>query len=88
MTSPTPQRLFEVAPVTGAALPRAATPTIGPRTPFGACAEEKVVMLSGHERWDTPYIYMTGHGNVRWGEQVLATVMGVSLFPCPVGYGG
>ena len=36
--------------------------------------EEKVVTLAEDELWNVPYIYMTGHGNVRWSDADLATL--------------
>jgi hypothetical protein len=41
------------------------------RTTLRVAAEEKVVTLSDDELWNVPYIYMTGHGNVRWSDQNL-----------------
>jgi hypothetical protein len=38
------------------------------RTSLRVATEEKVVTLSDDELWNIPYIYMTGHGNVRWSE--------------------
>lgn len=35
---------------------------------------EKVVTLAEDELWNVPYIYMTGHGNVRWSDRDLATL--------------
>jgi hypothetical protein len=39
------------------------------RTNLRVGAEEKVVTLRDDELWNIPYIYMTGHGNVRLSEQ-------------------
>jgi hypothetical protein len=39
------------------------------RTTLRVAAEEKVVTLSDDDLWNTPYMYMTGHGNVRWSDQ-------------------
>jgi hypothetical protein len=39
------------------------------RTTLRVAAEEKVVTLSDDELWNVPYIYMTGHGNVRWSDR-------------------
>jgi hypothetical protein len=44
------------------------------RTALRVAAEEKVVTLSDDELWNVPYIYMTGHGNVRWSDRDLATL--------------
>jgi Domain of unknown function (DUF4159) len=41
------------------------------RTNLRVTSEEKVVTLNDDELWNIPYIYMTGHGNVRWSEQDL-----------------
>jgi hypothetical protein len=44
------------------------------RTSLRVASEEKVVTLSDDELWNVPYIYMTGHGNVHWSDQDLATL--------------
>lgn len=44
------------------------------RTTLRVGTEEKVVTLSDDDLWNVPYIYMTGHGNVRWSDQDLATL--------------
>lgn len=44
------------------------------RTTLRVATEEKVVTLSDDDLWNVPYIYMTGHGNVRWSDQDLATL--------------
>jgi Domain of unknown function (DUF4159) len=44
------------------------------RTTLRVGTEEKVVTLSDDELWNVPYIYMTGHCNVRWSDQDLATL--------------
>jgi Domain of unknown function (DUF4159) len=41
------------------------------RTTLRVAAEEKVVTLKDDELWNVPYLYMTGHGNVRWSNQDL-----------------
>jgi Domain of unknown function (DUF4159) len=41
------------------------------RTSLRVAREEKVVRLSDDDLWNIPYIYMTGHGNVRWSESDL-----------------
>jgi hypothetical protein len=42
------------------------------RTELRVAPAEKVVTLDQDELWNVPYIYMTGHGNVRWSERDLA----------------
>ena len=44
------------------------------RTGLRVGPEEKVVTLSEDELWNVPYIYMTGHGNVRWSDRDVATL--------------
>jgi hypothetical protein len=44
------------------------------RTALRVATEEKVVTLSDDDLWNIPYIYMTGHGNVHWSDQDLATL--------------
>jgi hypothetical protein len=44
------------------------------RTSLRVAGEEKVVRLSDEDLWDVPYIYMTGHGNVRWNDSDLGTL--------------
>ena len=39
------------------------------RTTIPVEARERVVNLHGSELWDYPYIYMTGHGNVRFTDE-------------------
>lgn len=41
------------------------------RTTLRVAVEEKVVTLNDDELWNVPYIYMTGHGNVRWSDRDL-----------------
>jgi hypothetical protein len=41
------------------------------RTGLRVAPEEKVVTLREDELWNVPYIYMTGHGNVRWSDDDL-----------------
>jgi hypothetical protein len=36
--------------------------------------EERVVTLASDELWSVPYLYMTGHGNVRFSEQDLVVL--------------
>lgn len=47
---------------------------IGARTTIPVAAREKVVTLADADLWTLPYLYMTGHGNVRWSESELATL--------------
>jgi hypothetical protein len=44
------------------------------RTTLRVASEEKVVTLNDDDLWNIPYIYMTGHGNVHWSDQDLATL--------------
>jgi len=44
------------------------------RTGLSVGSDEKVVTLSDDELWNVPYLYMTGHGNVRWSDRDLATL--------------
>lgn len=44
------------------------------RTSLRVAADEKVVRLDGDDLWNVPYIYMTGHGNVRFSGQDLETL--------------
>jgi Domain of unknown function (DUF4159) len=44
------------------------------RTNLRVATEEKVITLNDDDLWNVPYIYMTGHGNVRWSDQDLATL--------------
>jgi uncharacterized protein DUF4159 len=44
------------------------------RTSLRVASEEKVVTLADDDLWNVPYIYMTGHGNVRWSDQDLVTL--------------
>jgi hypothetical protein len=44
---------------------------IGTRTRLPVTAREKTVTLSEAELWQVPYLYMTGHGNVRWSDAEL-----------------
>jgi hypothetical protein len=44
------------------------------RTGLRVSAEEKVVTLRDDDLWSVPYLYMTGHGNVAWGDADLATL--------------
>ena len=43
------------------------------RTGLRVAAQEQVVTLRD-ALWNVPYIYMTGHGNVHWSDQDLATL--------------
>jgi hypothetical protein len=44
------------------------------RTTLRVATEEKVVTLSDDDLWNVPYLYMTGHGNVRWSDQDIRTL--------------
>jgi hypothetical protein len=44
------------------------------RTGLRVSSEERVVALTDDELWNVPYLYMTGHGNVRFSEPELATL--------------
>jgi hypothetical protein len=46
------------------------------RTTLRVAVTEVVVRLGDDRLWDLPYLYMTGHGNVRWSESDLATLRG------------
>jgi hypothetical protein len=48
--------------------------TIRNRTALAVSAEERVVTLTDDDLWNVPYLYMTGHGNVRFGDVELATL--------------
>ena len=47
---------------------------IGDRTTLRVAAREKVVTLNDPDLWTVPYLYLTGHGNVRWSEEDLSTL--------------
>jgi hypothetical protein len=47
---------------------------IGERTTLLVTDREVVVRLADDRLWDLPYLYMTGHGNVRFEETDLATL--------------
>jgi Domain of unknown function (DUF4159) len=44
------------------------------RTTLRVASEERVVTLRDDDLWNLPYLYMTGHGNVRWSEDDLVTL--------------
>jgi hypothetical protein len=44
------------------------------RTALVVADREVVVRLTDDQVWDTPYLYMTGHGNVRFSEAELAVL--------------
>jgi hypothetical protein len=46
------------------------------RTDLQTAARERVVTLSSPALWEVPYLYMTGHGNVRFGDADLVTLRG------------
>ena len=47
---------------------------VGMRTGLLVAGRERVVTLDDPGLWDVPYLYMTGHGNVRFSEPDLATL--------------
>ncbi len=44
---------------------------VAERTTIPVTARERVVTLRDADLWQTPYLYMTGHGNVRWSDDEL-----------------
>lgn len=44
------------------------------RTTLRVAAQERVVTLRDDDLWNLPYIYLTGHGNVRFSDQDVATL--------------
>ena len=44
------------------------------RTRLRVGSQERVVTLRDDDLWNLPYLYMTGHGNVRWSEEDLVTL--------------
>lgn len=44
------------------------------RTTLRTTAKEIVVRLTDSELWDVPYLYLTGHGNLHWSDDDLATL--------------
>jgi hypothetical protein len=44
------------------------------RTRLRVASQERVVTLRDDDLWNLPYLYMTGHGNVRWSEEDLVTL--------------
>jgi hypothetical protein len=44
------------------------------RTALRTAARERVVSLSDASVWDVPYLYLTGHGNVRFSDADLVTL--------------
>ncbi len=42
---------------------------IGTRTRLKVTPREKVVTLTDPDLWEVPYLYMTGHGNVRFSDE-------------------
>jgi hypothetical protein len=44
------------------------------RTALRVGPQERVVTLADDDLWNVPYLYMTGHGNVRWSDAELATL--------------
>ena len=47
---------------------------IGERTTFKVAPREVVVTLKEDRLWDLPYLYMTGHGNVRFSDSDVETL--------------
>ena len=47
---------------------------IAERTTFKVASREVVVTLKEDRLWDLPYLYMTGHGNVRFSDSDLETL--------------
>ena len=47
---------------------------IAARTTLPTAARERVVTLKDADLWQLPYLYMTGHGNVRFGDTELSTL--------------
>lgn len=44
------------------------------RTALPTAASERVVSLGGPDLWEVPYLYMTGHGNVRFTDAQVRTL--------------
>jgi hypothetical protein len=47
---------------------------IGSRTRLPVAARERTITLADADLWTLPYLYMTGHGNVRFSDAELATL--------------
>ena len=47
---------------------------IGARTSLPVAARERTITLADADLWTLPYLYMTGHGNVRFSDAELATL--------------
>ena len=47
---------------------------IGLRTTIPVESREVALTLSDARLWDLPYLYLTGHGNLRWSEAELVTL--------------
>jgi hypothetical protein len=47
---------------------------IGLRTTIPVESREVALTLSDARLWDVPYLYLTGHGNLRWSEAELITL--------------
>lgn len=47
---------------------------IGLRTTIPVESREVALTLSDARLWDVPYLYLTGHGNLRWSEAELVTL--------------
>lgn len=47
---------------------------IAARTTLRTAPRERVVTLADQELWQVPYLYMTGHGDVKWSDAELVTL--------------
>ncbi|HEX6644911.1 MAG TPA: DUF4159 domain-containing protein [Gemmatimonadales bacterium] len=47
---------------------------VGERTTLEVARTERVVRLDSDDLWNVPYLYMTGHGNVRFSDGDLETL--------------
>ena len=52
----------------------ASSSAVRARTDLRAAERERVVTLSSPALWEVPYLYMTGHGNVRFSDADLVTL--------------
>ncbi len=50
------------------------TAAINQRTTLVVADRERVIRLTDPELWDVPYLYMTGHGNVRFSDDDVAAL--------------
>ncbi|MEO5799104.1 MAG: DUF4159 domain-containing protein [Gemmatimonadales bacterium] len=44
------------------------------RTTLRTAPKESTIRLTDPELWDVPYLYITGHGNLHWSDEDLATL--------------